>query len=288
MDVIKNSLMKTKKFAVLIITYNEEQHIERCINSIKKISNFTLVVDSFSIDKTVSLAKKCGATVVSRKFLSHSDQINFGIGQLVDFDLVLRIDADEILVGGTLDLTSCLDTANGFFLKRNIKFMGDVVKYGGVANKKVLRLFRPRHAHCEDVLMDEHILVNGDTQNLEAEILDDNLNNFSWWTNKHIGYSKKQVIDLLDNPKKYSAKSRLDIHRGIFIRVYGLFPHRWRALMYFVYRMFLRGGCRDKGNAFYFHVFQAFWYRSIIECELENRKKAGLIKDSGKVRLRYF
>lgn len=84
------------KLSVIIITLNEEEKIERCIRSVQPIADEIVVVDSLSTDKTISIAEKLGARIVSQSFLGHVEQKNFATVQ-AHYDWVLAIDADEEL-----------------------------------------------------------------------------------------------------------------------------------------------------------------------------------------------
>ena len=76
--MVETSLMKVKLSAV-IITYNEAENIERCISSLKDVADEIIVVDSFSSDKTVEIAKSNGAIVFQNKFKGYSNQKKFGM-----------------------------------------------------------------------------------------------------------------------------------------------------------------------------------------------------------------
>ncbi len=67
------------KLSVVIITFNEEHNIRRCIESVEGIADDITVVDSFSTDATLDICKKMGAVVYSQKFLGHLEQKNFAI-----------------------------------------------------------------------------------------------------------------------------------------------------------------------------------------------------------------
>ena len=87
--------MKVKLSAV-IITYNEEENIERCISSLQGVVEEIIVVDSFSSDKTIKIAKSKGAIVFQNKFTGHIQQKNFAITK-ANHKYVLSLDADECL-----------------------------------------------------------------------------------------------------------------------------------------------------------------------------------------------
>lgn len=84
------------KLSVVIITYNEERNIERCLKSIMDLADEVIVVDSFSTDETITICKKYNVPVVQRKFDGYGNQKQFATEQ-ANFDYVLSLDADEEL-----------------------------------------------------------------------------------------------------------------------------------------------------------------------------------------------
>ena len=84
------------KLSVVIITFNEERNIERCILSIQQLVDEILVVDSFSKDRTIEICEKYNIKVIQNHFEGHIQQKNFAMQQ-AQFDWVLSLDADEAL-----------------------------------------------------------------------------------------------------------------------------------------------------------------------------------------------
>lgn len=83
-------------FSVVIITFNEEIHIKKCLDACVQISNDVLVIDSFSKDKTVEICKNANVKVIEQEWLGYSAQKNFA-KQFTKHDWILYLDADEIL-----------------------------------------------------------------------------------------------------------------------------------------------------------------------------------------------
>ena len=114
--------MENKSFSGIIITYNEEGRISQCINSLNPFCSEILVVDSFSTDKTIELAKKLGARVIQNQFNSHVKQKNFAIENAKN-DWIISIDADELIqVKKDYDLINLFnfnDQRKIYKLKRN-------------------------------------------------------------------------------------------------------------------------------------------------------------------------
>lgn len=86
----------SNKISAVIITYNEQVNIARCLNSLKGVVDELLVVDSFSIDDTVRIAKIAGAKVVQHEFEGYIQQKNYAIS-CAEHEWILSLDADEAL-----------------------------------------------------------------------------------------------------------------------------------------------------------------------------------------------
>jgi len=84
------------KISAVIITFNEERNIARCIDSIISVVDEIVVIDSYSTDRTCDIALEKGARVVKHTFKSHIDQKNYAVTQ-TSHDIVLSLDADEYL-----------------------------------------------------------------------------------------------------------------------------------------------------------------------------------------------
>lgn len=84
------------KLSVVIITYNEENNIGRCIDSVTAIADEIVVVDSFSTDSTKKICIKKGVRFIEHRFEGHIQQKNFALMQC-KYDHVLSLDADEYL-----------------------------------------------------------------------------------------------------------------------------------------------------------------------------------------------
>ena len=290
---------KNMKIRVIILTYNEEKHIARCIASVKSIATEIIVVDSYSTDSTVNIALGCSARVIQNKWVNHSAQFNWALTQLnSDTDWVLRIDADEKLspklaLEIKLRIPLIGGDVYGIFLNRRIVFHGRLLKYGGLFPVKVLRLFRYGQGVCESRLMDEHIIVNGSTLNFTGEIIDDNLKPFSWWIDKHNNYASLEAVEILNlkygflsrNQLNFELISEVGFKRWIKEHIYVYLPKGFRAMIYFLYRYIVRFGFLDGNAGAAFHFFQGFWYRYLVDLKVDEvemlMSKRGLkVKDA--------
>lgn len=191
--------------SVVVLTYNEEIHIRRCVENVKAWTQDVFVVDSFSSDRTVVIASELGAKIFRNAWEGlYSRQFNWALDHLpIQTTWVLRLDADEYLCPELLEeikvkLERLPEEVTGvaFYLQR--VFMGRVIRHG-MPRIKMIRLFRYGKARCEQRLMDEHIeLLEGRAVEFEGEFADHNLNDIGWWTAKHNGYALREAVDLLD------------------------------------------------------------------------------------------
>ncbi|MDU8913511.1 glycosyltransferase family 2 protein [Aestuariicoccus sp. MJ-SS9] len=268
---------------IVILSKNEERHIARCLDSVGSFASHCLVMDSGSTDQTVDIAKEKGAEVHFNSWKNYATQFNWALDQLPeDTDWVLRLDADEIvtpdLARQIQDLLPDLSTeTKGVYVSRRMHFLGQPIRWGGVFPIRVLRLFRHGAGRCEDRWMDEHILVDGDTADLSGEIIDDNLNSLTWWTEKHNSYASREAVDLLnlefgfmahETVADLSGGQQAGVKRWLKERVYARLPGGFRAFAYFLYRYVVRLGFLDGKEGTAFHVLQGFWYRYLVDMKL--------------------
>ena len=272
---------------VVILTKNEERHLARAIGSVLDVADFLYVIDSGSTDGTLEIARAAGADIFEHPFVTQSQQFNWALGQLPeDTEWVLRLDADEVVTeslsaeiqGKLTDVTSDI---SGIYISRRMSFLGRPLRWGGLFPVHVLRLFRHGKGRCEIRWMDEHILVEGETVRFQGEIVDDNLNSLSWWTEKHNAYASREVVDLLNleygfMPHETVAQLRggqqAGVKRWFKEQVYSRLPGGARATAYFIYRYVFRFGFLDGKEGTAFHVLQGFWYRYLVDMKLHEVK----------------
>ena len=280
--------------AAIILTYNEEKHIERCIASIKDVCSEIFVIDSFSSDKTEELALKAGVTqVFKHPWKNYATQFNWGLENApITSDWVWRIDADEFitpLLGEhvTQTIHNIQDTdVNGIYVRKRIDFMGRPLLHGGWYPQYHLKIWRRGFGACENRWMDEHIrLTQGETVTIDkkgADQVDANLNDLTWWTQKHNGYATREMVDML--MMEYGMD---DEANEIVPKFFGTGPQRkrWLKLKYvksplfirpflnFTIRYIIKGGFLDGKEGLIWHFLQGFWYRFLVDAKIFETKR---------------
>lgn len=273
---------------VIILTFNEEIHIRRCIESITGIAKQIVVIDSESTDKTVEIAKSLGTEVYSHKWPGNqAAQFNWALDNVdIKGTWIFRLDADEYPSDALLNEIQCrlpeIDShVNGIVLPLSNIWMGKELKHGA-AKIGILRIFRTGYGRYGARTMDEHIeITDGDIINFEHPFVDDNLNNFSWWTNKHIGYAIREAAELLDLEYGLSTSHHDDTNnlckeaqiRRIRKEKYARQPLFWRTFAYFIFRYFVKGGFLDGKEGFLRHFLQGWWYRTLVDANIYQIKR---------------
>lgn len=153
--------MPAVPLSVVVITFNEEATIARCLQALGDVADEVLVVDSFSTDQTVAIAQALGARVVQHAFAGYVEQKNFATSQARHHH-VLQLDADEVL---TDELRQSIRAAKAdwqhaaYALARLTNYCGTWVRHGGWYPDRKLRLYDRRLGSWQGLLLHEHYEV---------------------------------------------------------------------------------------------------------------------------------
>jgi glycosyltransferase involved in cell wall biosynthesis len=148
------------KISVVIITFNEQKHIARCIRSVKAIADEVVVVDSGSTDSTQQIANEEGAKVVVNSFKGFTVQKNFAVAQASN-DYILSLDADEYLSPELVESIRKAKqnwNADAFTMNRLNNYAGRWIKSCGWYPDRKIRMWDRRAGKWEGGLL--HEVVN--------------------------------------------------------------------------------------------------------------------------------
>lgn len=275
--------MKKPSICAVILTYNEEVHISRCIESIYDVVDRIYVMDSYSNDSTMEIISKYSKVEVRQnKFLNYASQFNFALDSFsISSDWIIRIDADEYVSDELKlflknDILHVPENVNGICFNRLMTFMGKLLRYGGMSSYWALRMWRNGYGRCEQSWMDEHIILSsGSLAKAKGMLVDDNLNNLSWWAHKHVDYSTREAIDVIqrefnqqDNIIKSNFFGSKSERVRFFKNIYNRLPLFIRPFIYFLYRYILLFGFLDGKQGFLWSILQGFWYRTMVDAKV--------------------
>lgn len=274
--------MKNQFLTAIVLTYNESLHIERCIRSLKKLTDRIFVVDSYSTDTTVAIAEREGAIVVQNKFTNSSEQLNWALRTCdIRTEWIIRMDADEYL---TEELISELNSVvpglalpyTGLSIKYRHFFWGRWIRHGTRYPLSLVRIWRAGYGFSNSNWMDEKLLLTqGKIYHLKNDFIHEDLNDLSFFIKKHNGYATREAIDLLKRKYKLSPQDSLrngqaisEKHFNLKIKetIYSKPFLLWvRSFLYFIYRYFFRLGFLDGKPGLVYHLLQGFWFRFLAD-----------------------
>jgi glycosyltransferase involved in cell wall biosynthesis len=269
--------------AVILLSFNSEDTLAATLTSARQVSDEIFVVDSFSSDGTVQLARSFGATVVQHSFEHYGAQRNWAIDNLpISRPWQLHLDADEWmneeLVSSILALNNEPEHS-GYFLPRHVRFLGKVLRHGGMSPTWHLRLFRTGIGRCEDRKYDQHFLLKrGTSGQMQGMMIDDVRMPLTEWTARHNRWADGEVAEL--SCQEASGRVQPDargnpVQRKRFLREkYNRMPLFIRPFALFIYRFFFRLGFLDGTEGFIFWVLQTFWFRFLVDAKIWEMRHA--------------
>ena len=296
----------------IILTYNEELHIRRCLENVCPFSKKVYVIDSPSTDRTAEICKEFpNVEVVVHKYPGNqAEQFNWALDHCeIGTEWVLRIDADEYctpeLIHEMQDKLPALpNEVSAVVLPLGRVFRGRLLKHSIVNGIKMIRLFRYGRVRYEQRLMDEHLeVMEGGTVAFDNMFVDDNLMSIRGFIDKHNNYSSREAallldaefelcpIDNRDNDTAYAkdvATKRAQKAR------YAKMPLYWRSLAYFIYRYVVKLGFLDGRAGFEWDFFQGLWYRLLVDSKVAEVRRfvknhnIATITDEGKQRIKDY
>ena len=164
-----------EKISVVIITYNEENSLERCLESVKPVADEIVILDSFSTDNTVQIGLDAGAVVHQQTFHGYKEQKNAAV-QFASYNYILSVDADEALsvelINSILNAKEDLRYA-AYSMNRCNFFYGRFIRHGLWYPDKKVRLFNKRFARWGGMNPHDKVILDNDrnTHHLEGDLL---------------------------------------------------------------------------------------------------------------------
>lgn len=265
------------------MTYNEENNLKACLESIQEYVDDIIIVDSVSNDKTEYIAREYTDKFYQNKFINYAKQFIWSTTNTdIKNEWILRIDADERWTKeGFEELRSIIeeDSADGVYVKMKIYFMSRWIKHGGNYPNYFLRAYKKSKGRMEDRWMDEHIKVNGKVIHSNIDVIEANYDrqeNITLWTAKHNNYSTREAIDFLiakEGMEDVDTVANLfgnktERKRWLKENIYFNVPLFVRPILYWTYRYLFQLGFLDGKKGFIYHTLHAFWYRFLVDVKV--------------------
>lgn len=260
--------------SILILTKNEAQDLPRCLNSVSW-SDDVHVLDSYSDDNTVQIAKEMGAKVTQRKFDGYATQRNAGLLELAyQHDWIFILDADEVIPVGLVEeikrtIGVVSGDVNGFRIRRR-DFLGNTWLKRAQITPYYIRLVKKGKAHYHREI-NEVIEVNGEVQQLDGYF--DHYpfsKGFAHWLAKHNQYSTMEAqrwVEEHQTGMSFSLKKALFSHdfsekryhqKGLFYKI------PFRPFLKWCYIVFARRAFLDGKAGVIYASLQAIYEYFIV------------------------
>lgn len=254
--------------SVLVPTLDEELNLPRCLESVAWADQL-LVVDSYSSDRTVEIARHFTPHVYQHKFENYSAQKNWALDNLpFAHEWVFILDADE---RASLELKTEIEgivrgegRTVGYYVNRRFIFLGRWIKHSGWYPSWNLRLFKYGLARYDERAVHEHMVVKGPVGYLRNDLLHLDERPLEAFVARHNRYSSLEATERLKalrthNPTRLTA----DLFGDPVVRKRFLRERIWprlpaKPLMLFLYMYFLRLGFLDGWQGFAFCMFHFF------------------------------
>jgi glycosyltransferase involved in cell wall biosynthesis len=245
--------------SVMIITYNEEENIRQCLESVEWAGEI-VVVDSFSTDQTLRISREYTDKVFERAWEGFGPQKQFALEQTT-LDWVLSIDADErVSTELKEEILSSWDRLenDAYDIPFHFYWLGKRLRFSGYRKERHVRLFRRQKARFEG-FVHEKLLIEGEKGRLHGPMV-------------HLSY--KNIEDYFDKFNLYStlvARQKYETGKGISfqLQIVG-------CLWDFFHRYFLKLGLLDGMPGFLWAVFSSFHrlvkYAKLWEMKRERRE----------------
>ncbi|OGC82509.1 MAG: hypothetical protein A2W07_01875 [candidate division Zixibacteria bacterium RBG_16_43_9] len=231
------------RISAIVITYNEEKNIQRCLESLSWADEI-VVVDSFSQDRTKDIASSFTDKIFDLEWQGFGKQKEIARTK-ASYDWVLSVDADEVVSEKLREEIKSVinknDSSDGYYIPRRSNFLGRWIKHSGWYPDYVLRLFRKHQTRFDDSPVHEKLILDGKAGFLRNEIrhyTDPDISHYLLKMDKYTTLSAKKLLaegksltlfDLLFRPmaiffKMYLFKSGfLDGWQGFLLACFSSF-----------------------------------------------------------------
>ncbi len=261
--------------SVVILTFNEEANIEYALKSIYDWASEIFVVDSYSTDRTLEIARMYTNKIYQHPFENFAQQRNWASKLPISNDWIFYLDADEQVtnemkrelkhrfsVGVPKDITTFAVRPLFFFLGKPLRFA-----HQGTPEFRLIR----RDKVAWEFRGDEWLQLNGKIGRLKSRIIHHDHRDLEAWINKQNRWSTYNAQYLLTPSHNWNGAN---VTRRVKYKFWHKLPLFGRPILYFIYRYFIRLGFLDGIPGLVYAYLHAFWYRFLCDAKYYEMKKS--------------
>ena len=230
---------------VILITLNEGHNITEVVQNLSGWAQQVIILDSCSVDETVSRALEAGVEVYQKRFTGFGAQWNFALTNLpIKTPWTMKLDPDERLTDELkLSIEKAIfgETYCGYVIERRLWFMGTVLPI----KQSILRIWKTGACNFTDVLVNEHPIVDGPVKSIPGYLEHMDSPNLDHWFAKQNKYTTLEAINL---KTRRELPVKPNIWGSKLQRVLWLKQNFWKVpfkyLLLFLYHYFYLGAFR--------------------------------------------
>lgn len=267
---------------------NEELNVRAALKSVAGWADDIIVLDSGSTDGTLAICQEFGVRTEFHKYLDHRSQLDWGLKRLPwRHDWLLLLDADNIVTDQLkMQIAEVLSNdagISGYYSRHDHFFRNQQVR--GLKRFWLRLIRRSKVTVDESELVDFRLIVSGPTASLSGAIVENNQKELAidFWIDKHQKFAHRMALEEVLRNKgllKWSHEIKPSLLGNPDERMIW-FKNKWyelplfvRPVLFFFYRYVLRLGLLDGWNGFVYHVFQALWFRLLVDVKIAELRQA--------------
>ena len=275
------------KVSVIILTYNEQANIGFALDSLRDLTDEVFIVDSFSTDKTVEIARSYTDKIYQNPWDGWATQRNWALTNLpISSEWVFFLDADEQVTPEFWEeLRQTINMANVDLAALNVRFdfffLGRKLRFA-YESPPVLRVIRRGKATWKGEGAREYAAVEGRVITMKSRLLHHNHKELALWVRKQTENAMQEArLTKTTTKEKAFVSSDANISRSnerlwrrvLRDNVWNKLPRYWRPFAYFFYRYIIRGGILDGRAGFAYCFLQGLWYQLLIDILIDEKQQ---------------
>ncbi len=268
---------------IVILTFNEEINLPGALESVVAWADQVFVVDSFSTDKTLEIARKYEAQIFQNIWVDWATQRNWALDNLpIKNEWVLFLDADERVSPELAEeiretLINVPNEICGFYVKRKFVFLGKWLRHGGLFPNFILRLVRKDKTRVKMIGAWEYFRVHGETLKMNNSVIHKDNKTLTHWINKHNQYADNEAKAIRENKKYIEIGSNGELERKQKVKLRGYIWNRLpllqRSFFPFFTRYVIQRGFLDGIEGFIYYFLHDLWYPFLVDTKVLELKK---------------
>ncbi len=272
--------------SVIVLSFNSEEDIAACLESVRGWAAEVFVVDAFSTDATVALSEQAGAQVFRHQFEGFAQQRSWAMYNLpVANEWLLHLDADERLTPELRDEIArvVMDSEqrhDAYNVGRRFIWLGRWLRHGGYYPNPEVRLLRCGCCRVIDAGLREYVAVQGSIGTLRNDMIHESHKGLAWWTAKHNNYSNHEATEVLtraglaalktaESTESVEGSLRRSLRQHVFYRC----PVYVRPWLLFLYRYVLRCGFLDGTAGLSYCFLHDLWYPFLVDAKYDEMRR---------------